>query len=252
MVWAVSGLTPVALWGAAPSYSAATIVNSGSFAPGALAPNTLITIFGTDLSFSRAAANLEAVSSGFLPTELAGVRVLVASTPAPLFYVDDKQINLLVPSYLRPGDTKLVVLRQSIAGPEVAITIGESAPALFRAGDFAIATHADSSVITADSPAHPGEIVVIYATGLGAVTQELPINSAPQTALPIRRLADFRLLLDGVAVDPANIFYVGITPRSRGLYQINVALPESTGVDPEIRIAIADQSSPADLKLPVR
>ena len=41
-------------WGAAPSYSAAKIVSTGSYAAGPFAPNSLITIFGEDLSRARA------------------------------------------------------------------------------------------------------------------------------------------------------------------------------------------------------
>jgi uncharacterized protein (TIGR03437 family) len=45
------------------------------------------------------------------------------------------------------------------------------------------------------------------------------------------------------------IKYAGVTPGYAGLYQINLALPDSPGQDPEIRVAIGDQSTPSGLKL---
>ena len=44
----------------------------------------------------------------------------------------------------------------------------ETAPSLFQSAPGTIlATHADGSLITQSSPASPGEVVVIYAVGLG-------------------------------------------------------------------------------------
>jgi uncharacterized protein (TIGR03437 family) len=58
--------------------------------------------------------------------------------------------------------------------------------------------------------------------------------------------------LGGAAVDPAAILYAGLTPGSAGLYQIDLVLPGGLATDPEIRLAIGDQSSPAGLKLAVQ
>jgi uncharacterized protein (TIGR03437 family) len=65
-------------------------------------------------------------------------------------------------------------------------------------------------------------------------------------------LSDFQVLLDGNPVDPGNIAYAGIAPGFSGLYQINVALPATTGSNPEIRIAIGPAVSLAGLHIPVQ
>jgi uncharacterized protein (TIGR03437 family) len=67
----------------------------------------------------------------------------------------------------------------------------------------------------------------------------------------IQRLSDLKVYLGGTAINPASILYAGLTPGSAGLYQINLVLPDNLGTDPEIRVVIADQSSPAGLKLAV-
>jgi uncharacterized protein (TIGR03437 family) len=151
------------------------------------------------------------------------------------------------------GASRLRVIRTGVAGPELKLPIAKVAPALFRFGDdFAIATHADGSLITPEAPARGGEIIVLYAIGLGQTAVDLPDRSIPQLASEIQQARDFRVSLAGEPVNANRVFYVGITPKSAGLYQVNVMLPEAVGIDPEIRISIGNESSAAGLKLPVR
>jgi uncharacterized protein (TIGR03437 family) len=239
---AADGAVPI------PTYTADSIVHSADFSSGPLAPNTPATIFGVNLSYSTGQPN----SDGRLPTQLAGVSVFVANTPASLLYVSEKQINFLVPDWLRPGDVTLRVTRQGVTGPNVTITLADAAPALFRGeSDVALATHGGSaSIITATEPAAPGDLVVIYATGLGQTGTSL--GEVPVAASQIKRLSDFQILLNGEPVDRARIAYAGVTPGCWGLYQINVFLPDHLADDPEIRVGVGDQWSAAGLKLPVR
>src|SRR5262249_59842171 len=130
---------------AAPSYSATDIVNSATKTPGPLAPNSLATIFGKDLTFvTEEAGHVDR-------NELAGARVLVRGVPAQLLKASPTQIDFVVPNWLRPADVKVRVVRQGVAGPEVVLTLLDAAPALFpEASGYAIATHADYSSITED------------------------------------------------------------------------------------------------------
>ena len=128
-----------------------------------------------------------------------------------------------------------------------------AAPALFPLDPTtAIATRADGSLVSWEEPAHPGEIVVLYATGLGPTRPNPPYGQVPAAAALIERLDEFAILLDGAAVDPARIAYAGQTPGFAGLYQINLVLPEATPSDPEVRIAVGDDISPGGVFLPVR
>ena len=116
----------------------------------------------------------------------------------------------------------------------------------------AVATHADGSLVSADSPAKPGEVVVIYAFGLGKTSPPVKTGEATPTPAPILSrdfllgginpypvLAiqlDFRLNagpsrpfvtpLIMVPAPPGPAF-MGLTPGQVGLYQINVKLPDS-------------------------
>jgi len=230
----------------APSYSAASVVNAADFAAGSLAPNSLATVFGTDLSFDPDGSALG----------LLHVKVYLNFSEATLLYVSASQINFLVPSATAPGVSVLRVVRQNVTGPEAAVTITDVAPALFRmpgTDPLALAVHKDNiTIITAAAPASPGEIIVLYAAGLGSTNPAFPATGAPTVALPLTRLADLRVLLNGVAVDTSRVLYAGVTPGFQGLYQVNVRLPDDAPSNPEIRLAIGDQQSAAGLKLPLQ
>jgi uncharacterized protein (TIGR03437 family) len=188
-----------------------------------------------------------------LPTELNSTRVYVLDEPAPLLYVSDGQVNFLVPGDQLDGDVTIRVVREGVTGPKVTVTLVDAAPALFQtAAGYAIAAHVDNSTIAPGSPAQAGEIILVYACGLGWTQPNPAPGAIPQNAAVIQRLSDLKVYLGGTAIDPASIQYAGLTPGSAGLYQINLVLPQNLGTDPEIRVAVADQSSPAGLKLAVQ
>jgi uncharacterized protein (TIGR03437 family) len=173
--------------------------------------------------------------------------------PAPVLYVSDGQVNFLVPSDQIDGNVTVRVVREGVTGPEVTVTLVDAAPALFQtAAGFAIAAHADNSLVTPGSPAQAGETIVVYACGLGRAQTTLAPGVIPQSAAVIQELSNLTVYLGGTAIDPASILYAGLSPGTAGLYQINLILPANPGANPEIQVAIAGQSSPAGLKLAVQ
>jgi uncharacterized protein (TIGR03437 family) len=139
-----------------------------------------------------------------------------------------------------------------LAGPAIQLTLSPAAPGLFQLDlQNAVATEADGSVLTLASPAKPGDIVILYATGLGEVTPPAIYGQLPTAAAPLVAGANLAILLDGLAVDPSAIYYAGVAPGFAGLYQINVTLPASTGLNPEIRLQLDGASSIPGVHLPV-
>jgi uncharacterized protein (TIGR03437 family) len=244
------GLPLLAQSSTAPSYSAASIVNSATNTAGDLAPNTIATIYGVNLAFET--AGLSSIA-GSLPAVLADVRVIVAGQIAFLYYVSPQQINFLIPDNLLAGNMPLTVARQGTAGPTVQIAVSAAGPGLYEWEQGMIAsTHADGSVITQANPAQPGETVVIYGTGLGGTNPDVGGGEISMVAAQIAQLSDFHMTVAGATLASTSVDYVGVTPGTPGLYQVNFKLPEQVAPNPEIRIAIGDQSSPAGLKLPVQ
>lgn len=101
-------------------------------------------------------------------------------------------------------------------------------------------THTDGTLVTADSPASPGEGVIVYATGLGATIPPVPPGQAPPLLAP-RMANGFSLQFDfSPNAAPRRPYgnptalpfrlredFIGLTPGHVGLYQINVRIPDT-------------------------
>jgi uncharacterized protein (TIGR03437 family) len=234
----------------APSYSTASILNAATNLPSGFAPNTIVSIYGTHLSYNTAGIMQNA---GRLPTTLGGVSVYFGLTQANLFFVSPGQINVLVPYDFQPGTKTITVVREGTSGPPVSLALTETAPGLFQlTSNTIIATHADGSVITPDLPADAGEVIVIYAVGLGRTVPDLTSGTVPTGARAILRAADLVVVLNNAALAPGSILYAGVTPGFAGLYQINARLPDPLPPNPEVRVWIGSQASPPYMNLPTR
>ena len=224
--------------------------------PAPLPPTLWPALFGTRLSYSEKGLVPSDAAGGVLPVVLpgTGVRVWVGGVAAPIFYVSATQVNFLVPGSLRPTTVEVQVFRDGVVGPAVPIVLRDVAPALFLMDpQFVIASHLDFALVTADAPARPGAWVVLWATGLGKSDVGLADPDViPTKAAWIVRQSEFRVLLNGTAVPPERIAYVGLAPLCAGLYQINLLLPLDAGPDPEVRIAVGTEISPAGTRLHLR
>jgi uncharacterized protein (TIGR03437 family) len=128
-----------------------------------------------------------------------------------------------------------------------------AAPALFQVdARTVVAAHADGSLVTQGAPGHGGEVIVLYASGLGPTAPPAIKDQIPKAAAPLAQMSDFKVLFNGSAVDPARISYAGVAPGYAGLFQINVKLPDTLPSNPEIRIGYGDQLSPAQRFLPIQ
>lgn len=233
-----------------PLYTQQSVVNGANFAPGPVAPNSIVTIFGTDLAWWDEGLTSENTNGGWLPTSLADVRVYVANYVSPLIYVCPTQINFLIPGNLKPGPVTVRVARQGVTGPEVTVTLVDAVPQLFQSADgYVVAQHADYSLVTPDHPARGGEIIVVYATGLGRTLPNPAPGEIPAYPGLMARLNELRVSVAGSVLASDQIFYAGVTPGWAGLYQINLKLPLTLGLDPELRAAVGDQAGTPGLKL---
>ncbi|HYL34961.1 MAG TPA: hypothetical protein VEV17_03490 [Bryobacteraceae bacterium] len=241
------------LWGDAPVYSADTIFNAASNQPGAVAPNTIAILTGENLSQATAVFMLD--NSGLLPIVLpgTGVEIVIGSLPVNPLYVSPTQITFLVPPNLPAGTFNLVLTIEGLDGPTIQIQLAETAPALFQIdSQNAMAVGADGLLITPDAPAMPGDSIVLYATGLGPTAPRVVYRQLPMQAATLSDIADFTVLLDGVAVDLSAIAYAGIAPGFAGMYEVDLTLPSATGANPQIQIGFPDSLSPAGVTLPVQ
>ena len=252
--WLVLGvlITRIA-WAQAPAYTAADFVNASDYSPGPFAPNSVLSVFGSNLSWYTVALAPSSSTASTIATQLGGVAVYVDNWPAPMLYVSGPQINFLIPSNEIAGNVTVRVVREGVTGPEVTIALVNAAPALFGVGTgFAIATHADGTLLTDASSAQPGEIVVVYATGLGATEPNPDPGEIPETAAPMVSLSSLTVSLSGAVLPSYLIKYAGVTPGCVGLYQLNIELPQDVGANPPIQVAVGTHSTSGALELAVR
>jgi uncharacterized protein (TIGR03437 family) len=135
----------------------------------------------------------------------------------------------------------------------VEVQLNSTSPGLFPwNGNYAIATHLSGALVSPDAPAVAKEIIVIYAAGLGRVSPDTTSGRLVTSAAAILASAKMQIILAGAAVPSANVLYAGLAPGFAGLYQINLRLPDSLPENPEIRIVIGGQTSPALIRLPAR
>ncbi|MCC6585758.1 MAG: hypothetical protein IT168_03490 [Bryobacterales bacterium] len=112
-----------------------------------------------------------------------------------------------------------------------------------------VVAHADGSLLSAQNPARPGEVVVAYAVGLGQT--DPPLQTGKIVTAPARTLAtfglDFNYHPNALASKPlANApppLYSGATPGFVGLYQINFEVPPPPpGTPPCVEPKRADEN----------
>jgi uncharacterized protein (TIGR03437 family) len=215
-------------------------VNAASFAVGtAVAPGSLVAIFGTSLASSVAAADTIPLS-----TSLGGASVVFQSASgsfnAPLLFATDgasgvgAQINAQIPWELTPasGTTETVNVVVTAGGVQSApspVTITTAAPGLFAVGTNAVVTNLDGTFVwapntvagVASHAAAPGDAIIIYATGLGPV--DSPIQDGASSEDKLRNtIATPTILIGGVS---AQVLFSGLNPAFVGLNQVNVIVP---------------------------
>jgi len=152
------------------SYAPAGYLNSG------VAPGSLFVIQGDDLG----PADLQ-IAGLPLPTALGGVSVTVSAADgahsAYLYYVSAHAIAALLPSATPVGPANVTVTYQGNTGAAASIVVGSRKVGIFtlnQAGSGpAVAQNfnsaADQPVNTLVTPARHGQLVTLWATGLGAV-----------------------------------------------------------------------------------
>ena len=214
---------------------------------GGIAPGMAVQIYGTNLALPGVS---DLASSLPFPTTLSGTSVVIGGTQAPLYYVSPGQINALAPFELKPGVPYqvLVTVNGAIATPDK-FTSTPAAPgiAAFANGNI-IAVHLDNTLITATSPAKPGEIIVLYLAGLGSAQNQPPTGSGAPVP-PTDPISPATVTINGNTVPT---LFVGLTPGSVGLYQINLTVPADTP-DGNQPLIVTQSGTPSNITiLPIR
>ena len=185
-----------------------------------VAPGGLISLYGTDLSPVRQSSRQNP-----LPTVLGESCLTVNGLPVPVMYVSPGQINAQLP-FAVDGNTQLVLRTPGGASDSFNVTILPAAPSVFRnsvagpeTGIPTVVRNTNGLVVTPSNPIHRGDILTIYATGLGRTTPAVE-SGVPSPAEPLASaIIPPTVTIGG---QPVEVEFAGLTPGEVGVYQINV------------------------------
>ena len=215
-----------------PAITAGGIVDGANFTAGrAVAPGSIISIFGAHLSDTTASAlqfplplGIDGVAFSFdVPS--AGV-----SLPAHFHYVSPTQINVQVPWELAnyPSATVKVIINYTYSA-EYTLNLAPYSPGFFsyQSGGVALASALDLNynLVTAGNPVSRGSTVQLYLNGLGPVNNQ-PADGWPATDATSTTVAAPLITIGG---QPAAVTFSGLAPGYADLYQINATVPSGIG-----------------------
>ncbi len=226
------------------------IVNAATFASQEpVTPGALVSIFGTDLASSTAFADTIPLS-----TSLANVSVTMNGVPAPLLAVvpGSGQINAQIPWNVLPstasvGTVTLVVTRDGVQSSPAPVQIGNFSPGIFSlqfgTGQGAVTT-GDGTAFVAPvgsiqganaRPARVGDVIIIYATGLGPVDTPMDNGAIPPPGKLVHTITIPTVLIGGVA---AHVEFSGLSPQFVGVNQLNVTIMPGTPAGDKVPIQL--------------
>ncbi len=246
--------------GTTPTITA--VLDAGSYTKN-IAQGSIFVVKGSNLS-----------ASGFtqlsfpLPTSNSGVKITLtptgggAGTDAYLIYLYNQggvnQLAAVLPSTLATGNYNVTVTNGTAVSANFAATVVARKPGLITQDstgtglavvqNFVSATQLDINRFSTGnlsgftiSPAKPGQILIAWATGLGA---QGPDNSASPGHDFLADRVDIKAIVGGMTITP---LYAGRAPGLAGADQINFALPANvpTGCSVSFQISVAGQLSNA-------
>jgi uncharacterized protein (TIGR03437 family) len=218
----------------APSINPGGIVPAGS-AFAAIQAGEWVSIYGTNLAPATLGWN------GDFPTSLGGAKVTINGKPASLSFVSPGQINVEAPSDATTGTVPVVITTAS-GTATATVTLAQFAPSFFLLDG----THVAGIIVRQDgSGAHgggaydilgptgrslgyptvaakAGDIVELFATGLGPTNPAIPAGQLFSGAAPTTNPVS--LVINNAKVAPS---FAGLS--GAGLYQINVTIPPGLG-----------------------
>ena len=194
------------------------VTNAASLTAGPIAPGTLVTISGDAFSKDNVAVPEDADAP--LPRKLAGVEVILDGVALPLLAVSPDQVEALVPPDLNSRTAASLYVRMEHDGlakttEAIALKMVPASPGLFASGGNeprpGLLLHGTQSApVTSEYPAHPGEVLTAWATGLGAVL-EGGVVAAPIAAQ-----------IDGQNV---SVLSAKLAEHAPGVYEVRIVLP---------------------------
>ena len=239
-----------------PEVKVTVVANAASLLTGPVSPGEAVTIFGANLG-PATMSTLQLDGTNHAADILNATQVFFDDIPAPLLYVSKGEIGAITPFEISGPETVLRVVSNGQSSVPVTIPVVAASPALYSldgtGGGQASAVNPDGSLNSRRSPVDRGAVIVLSATGIGAIDPQgqdgmfvVANGTMPSAVLPVT------VLIDG---QPAEVLSAGVAPgQVQGLAQINARIPAS--VSPwymvPVIVKVGDYMSPSIITLNIR
>jgi uncharacterized protein (TIGR03437 family) len=222
-----------------------TGVSDNLIGGGPLTPGGWFYVVGTDLSeTTRIWGGSDFADATTLPTDLDGVEVWVNGAPVPVYFISPGQVNAQAPDDIS-GTATVQVVRLGLAGNTLTAPVVSINPSVYfyDAGgkDYAAALFTDYSimgdpaVVPGTHKAKVGDVIQLYAAGLG------PAQSGTAITSPV--------LVTGVGVTigstSATVSFAGLV--APGQYQVNFTVPQLASGEYPIQVSRLGKTSPSNV-----
>lgn len=216
-----------------------------------------MSIFGTNLA--NTSPQGEIAPSIPLPTSLSNVSVTVNGEVAPIYFVSPLQVNIQAPWDLdTTKPAAVIVTNNGVSSAAANVSTASMAPAVLSLNGQAIAINLDGTLAApagsifglTTHPVKRGEVIQVYATGLGSVKPLVSTGGTPPPGVLANTVNTPTLLVGNVS---ANVLFSGLTPQFVGVNQINVTIPSNTptGDSVLLQILIGSATSPSAVTIAV-
>ncbi|MCC6392361.1 MAG: SMP-30/gluconolactonase/LRE family protein [Bryobacterales bacterium] len=232
---AVRMLTPVADSALPPVITSITGKQDYGALP-SVSPGSWIEIHGANLAATARSWSAADFDNLKAPTSLDGVSVTVAGQPAAVNSISAGAIVALVPSSVDAGDQPVTVTTITGASAPFTLRIDPTQPALYAPPSFNLdgKQYVSASLLDGSGyalpdnavggvrsrPAHPGDTVVLFGAGFGAVTPHVPFGEIVKQSNALTGSVQIAF-----GETEAVVSFAGLARNNVGLYQFNVVIP---------------------------
>jgi uncharacterized protein (TIGR03437 family) len=255
-------LTPAAAGGNRPAISQGEVRNPSDVANSGITGGGFVQIKGTNLANIAAAGRTwtdKDIVGGKLPTSLDGTSVTINGKAAYVYFISPTQVNAIAPLDSNEGPVNVVVTSDGQASAAATVNLKRFAPAIFMYGlpgaspTWAVATRnpdgaiiGDASKVAGTAAAKPGDVLILWCTGLGATNPAFPDGGIPSAGAALTTTP--AVTIGGVTAP----YIGGAISAYAGLYQIAVTVPNVSDGDQRVVVTIGGESSRSDVTIYVK
>jgi uncharacterized protein (TIGR03437 family) len=228
-----------------PNLKNGTISNGADFQRNSISPCSVATITASGL-----APGLQGIFSGTnivgpLLYTVANDKVTVNNSQAPIYSVSNiggqEQLTFQVPCDVTPGSS--IPLTVSVGGgsANTNITVLPASPGIFGTVmsdgvSRAVLVRPDGTFVSLQNPARKGEIIRLYATGLGPVIPSVSTNSI---AVPGTDSLVVGQMIVGVNNAGARVISGRLAPSLIGVYEVTFQVPSDAPSGNDVVLSLA-------------